>query len=82
METTCRFCGYPARVRQVPCPIPVSDCYCAGCASRCREFYWGFAYPMVSRRPIPGVVYGGEGNSVMMRDLRSGHYHMISLEHE
>jgi hypothetical protein len=36
----CRFCGTPdSPVRQVPVPIPYSDCYCDACAEVAEQFF-------------------------------------------
>lgn len=38
----CNYCGKPdTPVRQVPVPIPVSDCYCDECVDKCAEDYGG-----------------------------------------
>lgn len=39
-ESPCEFCGKKgSAVRQVPAPVPVSDCYCDDCIEKCREKY-------------------------------------------
>lgn len=39
-ESPCRYCGKKnSPVRQVPAPVPVSECYCDDCAERCRDEY-------------------------------------------
>ena len=39
-ESLCRFCGKKnTPIRQVPLPLPISDCYCDECAEKCRALY-------------------------------------------
>ncbi len=36
----CKYCGKPGALpRQVPAPIPVSECYCDDCHDRCAAEY-------------------------------------------
>lgn len=40
MGSNCRYCGKPdTPIRQVPAPVPCSDCYCADCTQKCQDEY-------------------------------------------
>jgi len=42
-DSPCKYCGKKnTPVRQIPLPIPVSDCYCDDCAAKCIAEYTGF----------------------------------------
>jgi hypothetical protein len=39
-SSPCKYCGKKnTPVRQVPAPVPISDCYCDDCADACRAQY-------------------------------------------
>lgn len=78
-DSPCRYCGKPnTPVRQVPLPIPASECYCEDCVGACREDYESVMprhrVVLTTGPPGPGgPVAPVAGESVPTLDDHDGH---------
>lgn len=47
----CKYCKKPGSpVRQVPAPVPFSDCYCDDCYDKCRDEYQAFFKAVMAKQ--------------------------------